>query len=362
MNQQQLTRLNVGQNLDDLMNLDPRGYGVCRILYKGAREKCKIPLTLSAALHLKKALQPGKLVYIFTGFVLPTHQKPETDGIVGSILLARALARGFSAVPVLICPEDCIAAARNMAPVAGLHAYDTIEEALLYPAALALVPFTKDVQAAQSQAEELLQKHCPVAGISIEHPGANSLGVYHNAIGKNVTALEDKSDVLFELMQRRKILTIAIGDLGNEMGMGQLSEHIQKHIPYAAPGACACGCGGGICAKTGADHVITATVSDWGCYGLMAALAYLLKDMTVMHDGDMEREMLLSATRNGMVDMNGWLIPAIDGFDMKMQVLLVELMRECISYPMQLEQSCKTWFDKVLELGFFQKENSAAVL
>ena len=362
MNQQQLTLLNIGQNLDDLMNLDPRGYGVCRILYKGAREKCKLPLTMNAALHLKKVLRPGSLVYIFTGFVLPTHQKPETDGIVSAILLARALARGFSAVPVLVCPEECIAAARNMAPVAGLHAYDTIGEALAYPAALALVPFTKDSGKAKDQAEELLNRHSPVAGISVEHPGANDLGVYHNAIGKNVTALEDKSDVLFELMHKRKILTIAIGDLGNEMGLGSLMKHIQKHIPYAAPGACACGCGGGICARTRAGHVITATVSDWGCYGLMAALAFLLKDMSIMHDGDMEREMLLSATRNGMVDMNGWLIPAIDGFELKMHVLLVELMRECISYPMQLEKTCKPWFDKVLELGFYQKENGSAEL
>ena len=32
MNKTELTKLNVGYNLDWLMNLDPRGYGVCRIL------------------------------------------------------------------------------------------------------------------------------------------------------------------------------------------------------------------------------------------------------------------------------------------------------------------------------------------
>lgn len=355
MNQQQLTRLNIGQNLDDLMNLDPRGYGVCRILYAGAREKCGIPLTMNAALALKKALHPGDLVYIFAGFVLPTHQKPETDGIVSAVLLARALIRGFSVTPVLICPEGCLKAVHNMAPVAGLHTYDTIEEARDVPAALAVVPFTKDASLAGSQAEEMLAQGMPAAGISIEHPGANSLGVYHNAIGKDVTALEDKSDILFALLHEKGVLTVAIGDLGNEMGLGLLKEHIQRYIPYAAPGACACGCGGGICVRTEADHVITATVSDWGCYGLMAALAFLLKDMDVMHDGDMEKEMLLTAVRNGMVDMNGWLIPAIDGFDLKMQVLIVELMRECVKYPKRVEVSCKTWFDKVLERGFYEK-------
>ena len=354
MNQQQLTLLNVGQSLDDLMNLDPRGYGVCRILYKGAREKCPMPLTMDAALALQKALRPGCLVYIFTGFVLPVHQKPETDGIVGALLLARALAFGFSAVPVLICPEDCMEAAKNMAAVAGLHTYGAIGEAQKYPAALALVPFTKEMDKAAAQAAEVLLQGMPAAGISIEHPGANSLGQYHNATGRNVTALEDKSEVLFQMLHQRGIPTVAIGDLGNEMGLGTLREHIEAFIPYAGPGGCACGCGGGICVTSKADHVITATVSDWGCYGLMAALAFLQRDINILHDGDMEREMLLTATRSGMVDMNGWLIPAIDGFELKMQVLLVELMRECIKYPLQLEKSCATWFDKVLDKGFYQ--------
>ena len=31
MNRTELTKLNVGYNLDWLMNLDPRGYGVCRL-------------------------------------------------------------------------------------------------------------------------------------------------------------------------------------------------------------------------------------------------------------------------------------------------------------------------------------------
>ena len=49
MTQEELTRINVGQNLDDLANLDPRGYGVCRILYEGARERAGKPLAMSAA-------------------------------------------------------------------------------------------------------------------------------------------------------------------------------------------------------------------------------------------------------------------------------------------------------------------------
>ena len=49
MTQKELTVRNLGQSLDDLMNLDPRGYGVCKILYDAARKYTGEPLTANAA-------------------------------------------------------------------------------------------------------------------------------------------------------------------------------------------------------------------------------------------------------------------------------------------------------------------------
>lgn len=46
MNRDELEKRNVGENLDTLMNLDPRGYGVCRILYAGSRKATGEPLTM----------------------------------------------------------------------------------------------------------------------------------------------------------------------------------------------------------------------------------------------------------------------------------------------------------------------------
>ncbi len=54
---------------------------------------------------------------------------------------------------------------------------------------------------------------------------------------------------------------------------------------------------------TKADNIITATCSDWGCYGLMAALAYLKKDMEILHHEEMESEVMRVAARNGFIDM-----------------------------------------------------------
>lgn len=83
MTQKELTIRNLGQSLDDLMNLDPRGYGVCKILYEASRRYTGEPLTANAAKKLNAALQAGDYVYIITGFVLRPFGSAETDGIIG---------------------------------------------------------------------------------------------------------------------------------------------------------------------------------------------------------------------------------------------------------------------------------------
>ncbi|MDR3595337.1 DUF4392 domain-containing protein [Clostridium sp.] len=354
MNQEELTIFNLGENLDNLMNLDPRGYGVCRILYSASREYTKEPLTTNAAKKVVNTLKDGDLVYIMTGFVLLPFKKAEMDGIVSSMLLARALVKAFNVKPVIICPEDNMEAVKNLAQVIGVHLYDSIEELKEYPISIAAVAFTKDANKADEQADEIIAKGLPSAVISIECPGANSIGTYHNAVGLDVSELEAKQDILFTKLQDKGVLNIAIGDLGNEIGMGTISEHLEEYIPYAAEGRCNCGCNGGIAVVTKADNIITATVSDWGCYGLIAAIAYLKKDLEILHTKELQEEAMIVASRSGMIDMYGWLVPAIDGFGLSMNLSMVNLMRECVSYAIKLEKTCATWFEKVIELGFYK--------
>lgn len=358
MKQEELTILNIGENLDNLMNLDPRGYGVCRILYSAAREYTKEPLTINSAKKLVSTLKEGDLVYIMTGFVLLPFKKAEMDGIVSSMLLARALVKGFNVKPVIVCPKDNIKAVENLAYVVGLHFHDNIEDLKEYPLSLAGVTFTKDAKKAGQQADELIAKGLPSAVISIECPGANSVGVYHNAVGLDVSELEAKQDILFTKLKEKGVLNIAIGDLGNELGMGTIKEHIEKYIPYAAKGGCNCGCNGGILSSVKADNIITATVSDWGCYGLIGALSYLKKDLNIMHTKEMEEQAVIAASRSGMIDMYGDLIPAIDGCSLTMNTSIVSLMRECIESAIKLEKTCATWFEKVIELGFYENESN----
>lgn len=353
MTSEELTLYNIGENLDSLMNLDPRGYGVCRILYKAAREWTGEPLSIHAAKGLVAHIHSEDLVYILTGFVLLPWKKAEMDGIVSSMMLARFLIKAFGCTPVIVVPEENMEAVRRLARVLGFHLYDTVEEARAYPFSMCAVVFTKSDEKADRQAEELLSHGLPSVIITNEAPGRNACGEYHNAVGKNTSALEAKYDVLFEKCKARGVYNISIGDLGNEIGMAAIAEHIKAYIPYAAEGECDCPCRGGILAKSSADHIITATCSDWGCNAMMAAAAYLLGDADLFQSEEVQQHAMEEAARAGMLDMYGRMIPNIDGFGRSINLPMVKLMKELIRYPAKVSRLAGNWFDHTIEKGYF---------
>ena len=121
MNRTELTKLNVGYNLDWLMNLDPRGYGVCRILYDGAIKYTGKPLSLNGAEGLVANIKKGEKVFILTGFVLLPWNEAETDGIISSTVFARFVMRAFGAKPVMIVPDQCEISIKAMSEVLGVQ-------------------------------------------------------------------------------------------------------------------------------------------------------------------------------------------------------------------------------------------------
>ena len=144
MTRDELEKRNVGENLDALMNLDPRGYGVCRILYAGSRAFTGEPLTMHAAQVLCDSIKENDLVYILVGFVLLPHKVPEMDGTVSAMLLARALVMAFNAKPIIVCPADSVQAIEKCAAVVGLHIYEDLDTVQELPLSMGVVAFTKD--------------------------------------------------------------------------------------------------------------------------------------------------------------------------------------------------------------------------
>lgn len=353
MDKKELTLLNIGEDLDSLMNLDPRGYGVCRILYDGARSFTGEPLSTHAAKGLVENVKPGEKVFILTGFVLLPWEEAETDGIISSTVLARFLIKAFGAKPVMIVPDQCTKAIRAMSRVLDFEMTTDIDN--IGDNEVCVVEFTKSLEDAQLQAEEILSHGHPCAVISNEAPGRNKNGYYHNAIGVNTTTVEAKYDELFKKCQSLGIYNLSIGDLGNEIGMAAIEEHIRKYIPYAEEGGCKAGTGFGILSDTAADNIITATCSDWGCNALMAATAFVLGKTELFHSVEDQSAAMDAAAAAGMLDMYGKARPYIDGIGKNINLPMVAMMKSIIEYPATVEDKTKDWFDNTLKKGFFTR-------
>ena len=352
MNKKELTLLNIGDDLDSLMNLDPRGYGVCRILYDGARRFTGEPLCVNGAKGLVNNIKKGERVFILTGFVLLPWNEAETDGIISSAIFARFLINAFGAKPVMIVPEQCTKAIISMSRVLDFEVTTDIDN--IPDGAVCIVEYTKSKDEEEKQADEILSHGLPCAIISNEAPGRNKNGYYHNAVGINTTDYEAKYDVLFKKCQKLGIYNLSIGDLGNEIGMAAIEEHIRKYIPYAEEGGCKAATGFGILSDTAADNIITATCSDWGCNALMAATAFLLGDTSLFHSIEDQASAMDAAAGAGMLDMYGKARPYIDGIGKNINLPLIAMMKSIIEYPSTVEDKTAEWFSRTIDKGFFE--------
>ncbi len=359
MTQQELSRICVGETLDSLMNFEARGYGVCRILYEEAKRRThNYPLSMHMAQKLLSTLSLGDTVFVISGFILPCG-KPETDGIVGSIFLCRALMR-LGIRTALICPDDCTEPVRKMCASAGIAYARSKFEDVGTRERLIILPFTKIENQASSYAKNLLSLYEPKAVISIEAPGRNIVGVYHNASGLDISHMQARSDVLFAQAYRANIPTFAIGDLGNEMGLGKIASHIKKYIPYCAhapnENTCACGCGKGICAESGCEDLLTASVSDFGTYAVISAISFICGDLSLLHTPEDERRMLRVGVESGLVNMDGTHTPAIDGYDEDTCANILFLMRQTVEMALEPTESSKRNAERTILGGYFSRD------
>jgi D-glutamate cyclase len=235
-------------------------------------------------------------VGLITGFFVPLGSPPaaETDGPAGAAMLARALAEiGISCR--LATDEPC----RNACAVA------------LSAAGAAEVPV--DAVAIGARLEPLIATW-GAAGIthavSIERCGRSADGTPRNMRGQDIGAYTAPLDELFAAGPWE---TIAVGDGGNEIGMGALPDGlIARHVEH----------GGTIACVTPARHLIVAGVSHWGGYALIGALAVIRGDwrerLLRCLDENLDRRILEAMLRDGpAVDgVSRLQAPTIDNFDL----------------------------------------------
>lgn len=320
--------------LDKLVSLDIGGRGV-EHLFSTARERLGRPL-VGAAADALAAVPKGATVLVTTGSVSRAWISPnvgENDGPAGLAVIVRALALAKQAHCVLLAEETLLEPLGAILTTAGLTVLP-FEQARIASkdgslAVVSLQAFPVEDEAARVAAKAVLDELQPALFFSTERVGRSERGVYHSMRGVDYGMKRARIDFAFDEAIERGIPTVAVGDGGNEIGMGIVAEAVRKHVKFGDK--CACGCGSGIGAVTGADVLVTAACSNWGCYAIAAALAMRLKDARVLHSSELEAELLRRGVDVGLINsVVGVIDPNVDGIPVASHLAMVEMLRAIV--------------------------------
>ncbi len=277
------------------------------VLYELARGEDPISYEMARSLYEIRGAKVG----IMYGAAHPVHMpRGENDGPLGAIVLAGVLVRlGYNVS--LLCERELFNVTEALQrwhglnlPVVELDQSDPEMNAGLAPDLDALV--------------------------CIEKTGINRAGVMHSAYGQSREGTRAKIDGLVRRMNAQGKLTLAFGDNGNEIGFGKIYDRCLGVVQYAD--RCECSCGQGILAVTPTTLLFPCTVSNWGAYGLCAALALMSGDLSLAHTARRHLEILDTCTAAGGVDGGtGSVRPWEDGIPPETCAAVVQIMHDTVS-------------------------------
>lgn len=280
-----------------------------------------------AAEALSDTVSPGDDVVVLTGFPIPPTMRQETDGPPGAVSIARAVTQGLDANAHIMVEEPTLEVVEKTATAGGLSVVDREMNAIGDDTVnIEAFPVSRDQ--AREFAAEVVDSLDPKAIVTVEKVGSNSQGEYHNSSGYNVTDHTAKIEELFEAADD-SVVTVSVGDAGNEVGMGKIEGTIRERVQYGA--TCQCECGGGIADTTEPDILVPATVSNWGAYGIAACLSQIVGE-SLLHSPEIEERMLVECSMAGAIDgptekPNAW----VDGLPTNVHSSMVRILNQILS-------------------------------
>jgi hypothetical protein len=265
---------------------DPRLCAICDLIQKDAGNRglradpadnliTRTAGDFEAACHSIAAADKPALAVV-TGFYIAHADPPcgETDGPLGALFLARALASLGVRMTLLT-------------DLFGVQALEVGLDACGWQE----VPVLPIPSASHQRVD-------PTHLIALERVGpSHGDGRCYSMRGRDITEHTSPAHLLFEDAARpASATTIGIGDGGNEIGMGKIPrEVIARNIPRGDLIAC----------RVPTDYLIVAGVSNWGAYGLAAGVR-LLRGAPydpALFDPQRERELLqIMVDRGPLVD------------------------------------------------------------
>jgi hypothetical protein len=224
----------IAASIETCIQQDPGGRGIDH----WACQAELLPATLS--------LFDAHHIVITTGFYILSAGAIETDGPPGAIILANALQKMGKSVSILV--DD--------------HAATIIRRGLDY--------IGSDVELIQIRPGQPIDIDSVIRAdtthfVAIERPGQSKDGCYYNFAGKDISAYVSPVDNMFIRARSMGIVTIGVGDGGNELGMQIVADKVDDHLRCHPPISC----------QVGADYCICAGVSNWGGYAIAGLLSHL---------------------------------------------------------------------------------------
>ena len=224
---------------------------------------------------------PGTAI-ITTGFYILDAGKAETDGPPGAVVIGNALEKlGYEVIYVT-----------------DRYATSLMSETGSENSKVVEFPVTDD-DASKVFASGMLNRINPSVIIAIERCGFTSEGRYRNMNGRDLTQHNARIDHIFT----GSTPSVGVGDGGNEIGMGNLADEIPK-VESLVRAPCI----------TTVDKLILASVSNWGGYGLVAALSEI-NGQNLLPSIEEELSLLKQTVDLGAVDgMSSIQEYKVDGF------------------------------------------------
>jgi hypothetical protein len=257
-----LTLKDLIDQVERVISEDRAGKGIGRLIMHGDMERAAYSL-----------FKDGQTVFITTGF----HIKGTgvgTDGPAGAVALAMALRKlGKNAVLVVDGP--------NIPMIqCALDAVSVDMPIVLFP-----------ISGREAFAKELLIEYRPSHIVALERIGPASDGRYYDKRGIDISDGLAPIDLLFTVASDMGIVTIGMGDDGNEIGMGKVYKEVIENIDLGESIAC----------TVSTDYLIVSGVSNWAAHGICACLSLMANEDLMMQE-DLERKLLQALVGCGAID------------------------------------------------------------
>lgn len=203
---------------------------------------------------------------LVTGFVVPPLGVAETDGPPGVAVLARALARRGSQ-PRVVTDHRCLPVVRAACEALG-------------------APAPRSAAAG----EDVLEERTDLL-VFVERLGRAADGAYYNMRGEEIGAWTAPLDDAAGRARALGIPVLAVGDGGNEAGMGNYTQELRALVPSFSQ----------CLSAVSAAATLVVDVSNWGAYALAAGIS-LEEGRWLGHDEEAEEAMVKSMVEAGAVD------------------------------------------------------------